>query len=531
MKNIDILESLKKPAFFGSNVQSVEIIQTHISFVALTGQYAYKVKKPVDYGFLDFSTIEKRKYFCQEELRLNKRLCPNIYIDVLPITRDNGKLKLNGDGEPVDYTLKMKQFSQDEIMTNLIKQRKICKNSIKEICNILIHFYKSQRQFKNIDRYGELDEIKKNINENFNQTKSLIDITIKKSTYDYIKKNTSKFIEIKKHAFKNRIRGGHIRDCHGDLHSGNIVISNDDIYIFDCIEFNKRFRYCDTASDIGFLAMDLDYLNKPYLSSYLINQYIKKSRDYGILDVLNFYKSYRAYVRGKVIGFKLKDTNIPKNLKQEIIKTTHKYFELSRYYAALLSVEVQNKKPLLFIVSGLTGTGKSTLSSKISIDYNTHIVNTDVIRKEIAGIDKYERHHDEINTGLYSSKKIDYTYEKVIEKASDYLKTNENVLLDATFQKRKYRDMARNIAKENDALLIIIQCICSEYIAKKWLKERLKKRTVSDGRWEIYMDQKKNFEPFSVDENFINIDTSKKSYKGRMDSFKKILSKVKDDKK
>jgi len=529
MENLDIIKIMKNPKFFGSDVKSVDIIQTHISYVALTGKYAYKIKKQVNYGFLDFSTVEKRKYYCEEEMRLNRRLCSDIYLDVIPITKKNRSLELNGDGEIVDYALKMREFSQDKIMINLLKQGKICKEQIEKICDILIKFYNSEEHSKEIDRYGEPDVIKRNICENFQQTESMIDITIPKDIYEYIKNTSSNFFKQKQDIFEKRIKNKYIKNCHGDLHSGNIVVSDEDIYIFDCIEFNKRFRYCDIASDIGFLAMDLDYMNYPYLSSNLIIKYIEKSKDFGILEMLNFYKSYRAYVRGKVIGFRLNDTKISNDEKKDIIDTTKKYFDLSEYYARLYSLDINNNKPLIFIVGGLTGVGKSTLSLKITVDYHAHLINTDVIRKELAGINIFERHHDEVNTGLYAPERIDETYEKVIEKAVDFLKNGENVVLDATFQKKKYRDMARRITKENNAILIPVLCVCPEDTAKKWLERRIKTKTVSDGRWEIYTHQKKTFEPFTIEEKYIKADLSKNRYKERIDLFKKILTKVNND--
>ena len=528
MEDLDIIKNIKNPKFFGSDIKSVDIIQTHISYVALTGKYAYKIKKQVNYGFLDFSTVEKRKYYCDEEMRLNRRLCPDIYLDVIPITKKNSILELNGYGEIVDYAIKMKEFLQQNIMTNLLKQGKIVKEKIEDICDILVKFYNSEGNSKEIDRYGELEVVKRNICENFEQTEPMIDITIPKNSYEYIKNLSQQFFRKKKDLFEKRIKHKNIKNCHGDLHSGNIVVTDEKIYIFDCIEFNKRFRYCDTASDIGFLAMDLDFMNYPYLSSYLIKKYIEKSKDIGILEMLNFYKSYRAYVRGKVIGFKLNDSKISNEKKQDIINTTKKYFELSEYYAKLFSLDIKNKKPLIFIIGGLTGVGKSTFSLKISIDYNAHIINTDIIRKELAGINIFERHHDEINTGLYSPEKIDQTYKKAIEKASDFLKNGKNVVLDATFQKKKYRDLVRTIAKENNSILITVQCVCAEDMVKKWLKRRIKTNTVSDGRWEIYVNQKKTFEPFSDGENYIIADISKNRYKDRIYLFKKIFKMVND---
>ena len=183
MDQPDMLENLKNPEFYGSDVKSIDILQTHISFVALTGKYAYKVKKPVNFGFLDFSTLEKRKYFCEEEMKLNRRLCPDIYLDVIPITRKDNTLELNGDGKIVDYALKMREFPQDKIMTNLIKQGKIYEETIEEICDILVDFYNSGITSREIDNYGELEAIQQNIKENFEQTQSLVDVTIPKDVY------------------------------------------------------------------------------------------------------------------------------------------------------------------------------------------------------------------------------------------------------------------------------------------------------------------------------------------------------------
>ncbi len=191
----------------------------------------------------------------------------------------------------------------------------------------LNNFYKRSIRSKEIDNFGSIKTIKKNTDENFNQTKEVLGITITKEKFNYIKSVTNQFLTKKKDVFIKRIKNGLIRDCHGDLHSGNIVVSNNKVYIFDCIEFNKRFRYSDIASDIGFLAMDLDFQANPYQSSYFINSYVGKSKDFGIYDVLNFYKCYRAYVRGKVIGFKLIDPYIDKKEKQKIKETASKKFD------------------------------------------------------------------------------------------------------------------------------------------------------------------------------------------------------------
>ena len=522
-----LIEELKNPATYGSDVDSVDVLQTHISFVVLTGKFAYKIKKPVDFGFLDFSTLEKRKYFCEEEVRLNRRLCPDIYLDVVPLTREGGKLVMGGRGQVVDYAVKMQEFSQEQIMNNLLQREKVHEEIIGNICRILVDFYNASEKSKEIEKFGQIESIKKNIDENFEQTEQVINITIPRNMYSFIKKVNNEFFKKRKSVFLKRIKDGRIKDCHGDLHSGNIVLS-DKIYIFDCIEFNERFRYCDVASDIGFLAMDLDYQNHPYLSSYLINLYVENSGDKDIFKMLNFYKSYRAYVRGKVIGFRLNDSNLEEREKNAIIRTSKKYYNLSYYYASLISIDLHKDRPIIFIVSGLSGTGKSTLALKLSVDYNASYLNTDIIRKEIAGVDRYERHLDEINTGLYQPDKIDFTYKKVIEKTDELLKNGDSVVLDATFQKKKYRDMAQEIADKNDAIFILIQTIAPDNIVKNWLDIRLKKKTVSDGRWEVYINQKKTFEPYLSQEKPLIVDTSQGEYKPRLETFWKILKRVQE---
>jgi aminoglycoside phosphotransferase family enzyme/predicted kinase len=522
-----LFDYLKNPKFFGPDVSSVQVLQTHISYVALTGTYAYKVKKPVNFGFLDFSTLDKRKYYCEEELRLNRRLSPEIYLDVLPITQRGDTLELNGDGTIVEYTLKMKEFPQKYIMTNMLQKGKITEETIDRLCAILVNFYATQDRSEELTKYGEIEAVKQNIDENFEQTKPMIDITVPKEIYMFVKDAAARFFEQKKDVFEQRMKDGRIAGCHGDLHSGNIVVAPHAIHIFDCIEFNDRFRFCDVASDIAFLAMDLDYVNHPYLSSYMIQQYVEKSGDTTINSVLNFYKSYRAFVRGKIHGFQLNDPHIDSKTKNSIVDAAKKYFDLSQYYAALFSnTLLHQKKPVLFLVCGLSGTGKSTIARKIGVDYGATQLNTDVVRKELAGINQFERHYDEFNTGLYDPKKIDDTYEQVMKRAATVLKNGGNTVLDATFQKRNYRDMALKTAKEHHASLIMVQCVCPDAVVKKRLEARAQKKSISDGRWEIYLRQKTTFEPFISQDHMLQMDTSDESYHSRMGFFRLLLNRV-----
>jgi len=331
-----IIEALKRPAAYDEEVSLIRLLQTHISYVFLTGRYAYKVKKPVNFGFLDFTTLEKRKFYCEEELRLNRRLCGEMYIDVLPITLSGGSVKINGSGEIVEYTVKMKELPQEALMSELLKRNKVGMNTMDKIAKILSSFHKRAETSREIESYGSLSVVKFNWDENFDQTREFIDRTISKEDYRLIRHRVQRFLKNKKSLFDLRLKKGRIRECHGDLHSGNIFIA-DKIYIYDAIEFNKRFRYSDVASDIAFLMMDLEFLGKKSLSEYFLRKYLDYSgEEEDFLEVLPFYECYRAYVRGKVTSFKLNDPNITEEEKKTSKEIAQEYFKLSSRYAEQL---------------------------------------------------------------------------------------------------------------------------------------------------------------------------------------------------
>jgi len=328
-----IIEALKNPEAYDEEVNYIRLLQTHISYIFLTGRYAYKIKKPVNLGFLDFTTLEKRRFYCEEELRLNRRLCGDMYIGVLPITISGDSVKINGSGKIVEYAVKMKELPQESLMSEMLRKGKIDVYVMDKIARILADFHNKAETNSEIERYGSIDIVKFNWNENFEQTREFIGRTIKDREYTFIYRMVQRFLNDRKDLFKMRRRNGRIRECHGDLHSGNIFIA-DRIYIYDAIEFNKRFRYCDVASDIAFLVMDLEFLSRKNLSNYFLERYIEYSNeDESFLKILPFYKCYRAYVRGKVTSFKLNDPNIRGEEKEASKSIAEKYFKMSREYA------------------------------------------------------------------------------------------------------------------------------------------------------------------------------------------------------
>jgi len=326
-----VVEALLNPEAYEEDPHGIELIQTHISFVFLTRNFVYKIKKAVNLGFLDFTTLERRRFFCQKELELNRRLCGDMYLEVVPINKSTS-IKIKGEGEPVEYAVKMKRMPQEKMMNTLLGEHKVGKDIVDKIARIIAEFHLKvdpntrTREFK-LDPIVEV-----NWEENFDQTVEFIGKTIPKRTFGIIRKRIEDFAKLNLPVFKKRMAEGRVKNCHGDVHSGNIFVA-DRIYIFDAIEFNDRISYSDVAGDVGFLAMDLDFKKRPDLSNFFVDRYIKYSGDQELTELLPFYKCYRAYVRGKVISLRLKDSNIDNQEKNIATKEARAYFKLAFAYA------------------------------------------------------------------------------------------------------------------------------------------------------------------------------------------------------
>ena len=330
----EIVDALRNPEAYDEETRRVELCQTHISFVFLVDEYVYKVKKAVNLGFLDFTTLDKRRFFCEKEVEVNRRLCPDMYLEVVPINKSK-YIKMKGEGKTVEYAVKMKRLPQERIMTNLLNQGKVDRKLIDKIAKIVADFHRKAETSEKINEFGSLKIVEFNWKENFDQTADYIGKTISQYDFKRIRTNIEEFISAKKALIKKRVTDGRVRDCHGDMHSGNIFVT-DKIYIFDAIEFNDRIRYSDVAADVAFLAMDLEFRKNADLSKFFVKKYIEYSGDEELAKLIPFYKCYRAYVRGKVIGFRLKDPSIGAGEKEEAQKDANAYFKLAAKYAKVL---------------------------------------------------------------------------------------------------------------------------------------------------------------------------------------------------
>ncbi len=481
-----MISSLLRPEAFPHSPESVELIQTQISFVLLAGEFAYKIKKPVDFGFLDFSTLEKRFHYCSEEVRLNRRLSPELYLGVVPITRRGGDFFLEGEGEPVEFAVKMRRLPQHRMLDVLLQEEKASPEMLEEVASVVSRFHEKAFCSPEILRFGEISVIRGNIEENFAQTEEYKGVTISEEDYDLLKEYSFDFLKRNVPLFERRIKERRIRDCHGDLHAAHICFA-DKIYIFDCIEFNDRFRYSDVACEIAFLSMDLDFWGYPAYSEAFVRAYVRETRDEDLLELLDFYKCYRAYVRGKVEGFKLKDPAIPAEEKERALRRARRYFDLASFY-------VRPRRPLLLVLCGLIGTGKTTVAEALGRRLGAPVISSDRVRKELAGIPPTEPRFEEFGKGIYSPDFSKRTYEKMFEEAERCLREGRTAILDASFRKREERLRARELARRAGAGFLAVECRCPEEEILRRLEERRRGVAVSDGRPELLPDIKRDFE-------------------------------------
>ncbi len=327
----EMVQALLEPKAYPDKPERVELVQTQMSFVFLIGAYVYKVKKPVNLGYLDYTTLEKRRFYCHREVELNQRLCPETYLEVVPVVRKGNNITIGGGGETIEHAVKMRQLPQERMMNVLLADDKVTAEMVSRVAQKLAEFHEKAETSATIRTFGNIYTIRTNTDENFLQAEKYIGKTISAKKYQRIKDYTNRFIKDNAPLFERRIADGKIRDCHGDLHATHVCFT-DGICIYDCIEFNDRFRYGDVAAEVAFLAMDLDHYGRADLSRSFVGAYVGFSRDKELLKLLSFYKCYRAYVRGKVESFKLDDPHISAEEKTRVLAVAKRYFELAESY-------------------------------------------------------------------------------------------------------------------------------------------------------------------------------------------------------
>jgi hypothetical protein len=484
-----LVQRLSDPDFYPEPTRDVEVIQTHISYIFLTDTHAYKVKKPVDFGFLDYTTLAKRLECCEREIALNSRLCPDIYLGVVPLREKDGELSLGGPGETVEYAVRMKRLPQERMLRRVLARGEGDDALFHRMASVVADFHGRAVLSPAAGALKGLDGVKLNCDENFAQTEKYVGTLVPVAAFDFIRTSTNLFFQRHPALFARRVSEGRIVDGHGDLHLDSIC-ATDPIRIFDCIEFNERFRIQDMTEEVAFLAMDLEFHGYAPFAKAFVDAYVEASGDAELLELLAFYKTYRAYVRAKVSSFAVDDPYIPEQAKEAIRTTAARYYELAAHYAAACNPQ------RLIVTCGLTGSGKSTLARKIAELYALQVVRSDVVRKEILGLAPDARRHVPFDQGEYAPSMTERTYAAMLERAAPLLRVGHSVILDGCFIRRSQRRNARKLARRLGVPFLLLECRTNEEVIRERLERRGQKTgVVSDGRWEIYHGQLREFEP------------------------------------
>ncbi len=450
-----LVESLKNHDCYDHPVERTEVLETHISWVALTGRFAYKIKKPVNLGFLDFSTIEKRRHFCEEELRLNSRLAPDLYLGVTPVTGSPENPKMGGEGEAIEYAVKMNEFPQEAQLNRMMAKGQVTTGMIDEIARHIGRFHKSVRRAPAKSLFGTPETILRAARENFSMLKELVEESEDLERIEEIEQWSSREHKARVADFIERKKGGFIRECHGDIHLGNMALVGGEVTIFDCIEFNEYLGWIDVINDAGFLVMDLEDHKRSDLARRFLNNYLEATGDYSGLSVLRFYLSYRAMVRVKVAVIKMSEPNMGEQEKKRIQNEYRGYLALARRY-------MRDPKPTLIITHGVSGSGKTTYTQSIVERVGAVRIRSDVERKRLFGMNPLDKSDSQQGKNIYSKNASEKTYRRLGALAITILKAGYSVVIDASFLKRSDRKMFYELSRRVNAQFSILDFKASE---------------------------------------------------------------------
>ncbi len=491
-----IIDALSSPATYPprDGVDTVEVRETHSAVVFLAGSRAYKMKKAVDYGFLDFTTLQKRRHFCYQELFLNQRAAPDIYREVravIPNGRGGYRIVAEENPAAVEYLVQMVRLPEDMMLDARLERGEVTPEMMAELGRIVANVHAHEPTSDKIAAAGDLEGVRFNIEENFEQTEAYIGRTISQETYDAVSRYARRFMKQREALFHSRSLNGFVRDTHGDLHVQQICIEADGrIHVLDCIDFNERFRYGDVAWDVGFMAMDLEARGHANLARAFVDGYLEKADDPGMPELLPFYQCYRAYVRGKVEGFRLDQPGLSDQEATEVRERAEAYFRLAEQYARTMI------GPNIVLIGGLMGTGKSTLAEGLARERGHAYFSSDVVRKQLAGVPEDERHFVEWNTEIYSPEMTERTYDETARLAAEALSQGRSVVVDASFSNARQRQRFTDLSNTTGVPLLMVLCELPEEETRQRLDARVEERGVpTDGRWEIYAAQRDSFQP------------------------------------
>jgi uncharacterized protein len=490
-----LVATLLDPGRYPHPVARVELVETHISWVFLAGERVYKVKKPVDLGFLDFTTLERRRFFCEEEVRLNRRLAPDVYLGVVELTGTPAAVRFGGAGPVVEVAVAMRRLPAERMLDRLVREGAAGADLLERLGGIVARFHAAAATGGEVDELGGAATVRQNWEENFAQTAGVGPDLLPAAWRRRLEAYVTGFLAREEARFAARVAAGRSRDCHGDLQAQHVCCT-DPIRIFDCIEFNHRFRFGDTAGEIAFLAMDLERLGRADLAVRFLNAYLEASGDWDAVPLLDFYRAYRAFVRAKVTSFQVAD-------HPELAASARALFALAARYAE------PRPAPWLAITTGVMGSGKSTIARGLAARLGAIVVRTDAVRKRLAGLALTARAAEGFGEGLYSPAMGRATYAEMFRLGGSLLAARWPVILDGSFGTVAERDEARALAARHGAPAVVLWCEAPDAVIAARLRRRAADpHEVSDGREALLARHRGRYEPPAAEPRVIRIDAA-----------------------
>jgi uncharacterized protein len=460
--------------------EEAELRETHISWVFLFPDVVLKVKKPVSFGFLDFSTVELRRLACEAEVALNRRLAPDVYLGVIPVTCSEGHHDFDGPGSVVDWAVRMKRLPDAASADVLLEQGRLGVDAIDRLGAAVARFHESARADEETKRCAEPSALARAVRENFEQAHPFIEDYLSRPQIEELETWQTEFIERNAPRLQERVATGRIREGHGDLKLEHVYVMSERLSIIDCIEFNDEFRYLDVCSDLAFLSMDLTAYGRADLAERLVSSYARSSNDYGLFGLIDFYEGFRAYVRGKVAALLARDHGSPLHVRTKAEKLARRYFLL-----ALASARRSMLTPMVVAVGGLIASGKSTVSDRLGLQLGASVVSSDLVRKHLHGVGAHTSLAAASFSGAYDSNSSDRVYERVLENARAVVESGRPVVLDASFRTRRHRAQAQELARSLGVPFRFVECRAGLDTCRRRLEERGARPHQSDARADL----------------------------------------------
>ena len=494
-----LITSLLSPDAYPHSVETIQLRETHISWVLLTGAFAYKIKKPVDLGFVDFTTLERRRHFCELELRLNRRLAPDLYLDVAPIGGPTGARRLWSFETPVEFAVQMRQFDERELASELLADGRLTESDVDGLAARLARFHETLPCADN-ERWGTAAQIAEPTAGNFAELGPLIDDPSRLAQLETLEDWSRRTCDRLRATFRQRRSDGFVRECHGDMHLGNIVRWQGAMTPFDCIEFNPEFRWIDVMNEVAFLVMDLEDHNRPDFAWRFLNAYLEQTGDYAGLSVLPFYLVYRAIVRAKVDALRIRQAGLSFGERRQLTTEWHEYLDLAERYT-------QQRSASLAITCGVSGSGKTTGTQKLVERCGAIRIRSDVERKRRFGLKSTEDAAVAVDAGIYSPAETEATYDRLARRAQAVIAAGVPVVVDATFLKRTQRRRFQDLAAGMGVPFRIIPFGADEEL----LRERIRCRhaagsDASDATADVLQHQLRTFDALTEAESAFVID-------------------------